>query len=60
MVDILIGLAQDKGLDEIYGSVLSENSKMLTVAEKLGFKITGNLTAYPRVAGIEMMRGREA
>ncbi len=40
MVDILIGLAQDKGLDEIYGSVLSENEKMLSVVEKLGFKIT--------------------
>ena len=40
MVDILIGLAQDKGLDEIYGSVLSENSKMLAVAEKLGFRVT--------------------
>lgn len=40
MVDILIGLAQDKGLEEIYGSVLSENSKMLSVVEKLGFKVT--------------------
>jgi acetyltransferase len=39
MTDILIGLAQDKGLDEIYGSVLTENEKMLTVVQKLGFRI---------------------
>ena len=40
LVDILIGLAQDKGLDEIYGSVLTENNRMLSVVEKLGFKVT--------------------
>lgn len=40
MVDMLIGIAQDKGLDEIYGIVLSENSKMLKVVEKLGFTVS--------------------
>lgn len=39
LVDFLIGIAQDKGLDEIYGSVLSENERMLSVVEKLGFKV---------------------
>jgi acetyltransferase len=39
LVDLLIGIAQDKGLDEIYGTVLSENDKMLRVAKKLGFKL---------------------
>jgi len=50
MVDILIGLAQDKGLDEIYGSVLSENEKMLTVARKLGFKETREPDGISHVA----------
>jgi acetyltransferase len=40
LVDLLIGIAQDKGLDGIYGSVLSENDKMLAVARKLGFVMT--------------------
>jgi acetyltransferase len=39
LVDLLIGIAQDKGLDEIYGTVLSENDKMLRVAKKLGFRL---------------------
>ncbi|MFA5617235.1 MAG: GNAT family N-acetyltransferase, partial [Syntrophorhabdaceae bacterium] len=50
MVDILIGLAQDKGVDEIYGSVLSENNKMLAVAEKLGFKVTREPDGISHVA----------
>ncbi len=40
LVDTLIGICQDKALEEIYGSVLSENNKMLAVVSKLGFKIT--------------------
>ena len=50
MVDILIGIAQDKGLDEIYGSVLSENDKMLKVVEKLGFKISREPDGISHVA----------
>jgi acetyltransferase len=38
MLDVLIGIAQDKALHEIYGIVLSENSKMLGLAAKMGFK----------------------
>lgn len=37
LVDVIIGIAQDKGLGEIYGTVLTENEKMLQVARKLGF-----------------------
>ncbi len=50
MVDVLIGLAQDKGLDEIYGIVLSENDKMLTVVQKLGFKVTREPDGISHVA----------
>ncbi|MCJ7832971.1 MAG: GNAT family N-acetyltransferase, partial [Deltaproteobacteria bacterium] len=38
LVDLIIGIAQDKGLEEIYGTVLTENEKMLKMARKLGFK----------------------
>jgi acetyltransferase len=37
LVDVIIGIAQDKGLEEIHGTVLTENQKMLRVARKLGF-----------------------
>ncbi len=40
LVDMLIGVAQDKGLDEIYGIVMSRNERMLRVARKLGFTTT--------------------
>jgi len=37
LVDVIIGIAQDKELEEIHGTVLTENEKMLRVARKLGF-----------------------
>ena len=41
LVDVLIGIAQDKGLEEIYGIVLSNNRQMLNVSKKLGFVAEG-------------------
>jgi L-amino acid N-acyltransferase YncA len=38
-MDKLFRIAKDKGIKEIYGSVLAENSKMLNFAKKLGFEI---------------------
>jgi acetyltransferase len=35
---MLIGIAQEKGLEELYGIVLAENEDMLAVVRKLGFK----------------------
>ncbi len=40
LLDVIIGIGQDKGLEEIYGIVLSENEKMLGTAKKLGFKLS--------------------
>lgn len=37
LVDVLIGFAQDKGLEEVCGYVQSTNLKMLNVCKKLGF-----------------------
>ncbi|HVN95912.1 MAG TPA: GNAT family N-acetyltransferase [Syntrophorhabdaceae bacterium] len=39
LIDILIGIGQDKQLDEIYGSVLSGNEKMLGLCKKFGFSV---------------------
>jgi acetyltransferase len=39
LMDVIIGIAQDKDLEEIYGLVLSENRTMLAVAKKLGFTV---------------------
>jgi len=39
LVDTLIGIAQEKGLEELYGIVLSDNKRMLQVCQKLGFTI---------------------
>jgi acetyltransferase len=37
LVDVLIGIAEEKGLERIYGEVLTENETMLAVCRKLGF-----------------------
>ena len=37
LIDVLIGIAQEKELDEFYGIVLANNRKMLQVCQKLGF-----------------------
>lgn len=37
LLDMLIGIAQEKNLEEIYGIVLTDNKRMLRVCRKLGF-----------------------
>lgn len=41
LLDALIGIAQEKGLEEIYGFVLPNNIKMLNICKKLGFVVAG-------------------
>ena len=36
LVDMIIGIAQEKGLEEVYALVQSDNQKMLSVCRKLG------------------------
>jgi len=38
LLDMLIGIAHDKGLKSIYGIVLNDNTKMIELAKKVGFK----------------------
>ena len=49
LVDVLIGIAQEKGLEEIYGFVLTDNRKMLNVCKKLGFIVEGMPDGINRV-----------
>jgi acetyltransferase len=39
LVDVIIGIAEEKGLEQIYGDILTDNRRMLAVARKLGFTI---------------------
>jgi acetyltransferase len=39
LVDTIIGIAQEKGLTKVYGTVLTDNYRMLRIAEELGFSI---------------------
>ena len=39
LVDMMIGIAQEKGLEEVYALVQSDNTRMLSVCRKLGCAI---------------------
>lgn len=49
LVDVLIGIAQDKGLKEIFGYVLAKNRKMHNVCKMLGFIVEGMPDGLSRV-----------
>jgi acetyltransferase len=39
LIDMLIGIAQEKGLEKFMGYVLTNNQKMLRLVRKLGFTV---------------------
>jgi acetyltransferase len=39
LVDMLIGVAKEKGIESMYGIIMHENLKMIRLCEKLGFSI---------------------
>jgi acetyltransferase len=41
LVDMLIGIAQEKGMEKFMGYVLTSNQKMLRLMRKLGFTVEG-------------------
>jgi acetyltransferase len=43
LMEVLIAIGREKGVDEIYGEVLSDNQKMISFCSKLGF----TLLRYP-------------
>lgn len=50
LLDMMIGIAQEKGFDEIYGIVLTDNQRMLRVCRRLGFSTTKLPDGISRVA----------
>ena len=40
LLDLLIGIAQEKGLEELYGIIQADNRRMLSLCGKLGFTAT--------------------
>ncbi|MFH0848481.1 MAG: GNAT family N-acetyltransferase [archaeon] len=49
MVDYMIGIAEDKKLDTIYGVVLPENIHMLRICREMGFRIEKRSESEMRV-----------
>ncbi|MFW6117745.1 MAG: GNAT family N-acetyltransferase, partial [Thermoproteota archaeon] len=39
LTDSIIGIAEDKGLTSIYGTILADNRPMINLCRKLGFKL---------------------
>jgi len=39
LIDVLIEIAEEKGLELIYGVVMPENTRMIELCKKLGFEI---------------------
>lgn len=39
LTDLIIGIAEDKGLKSIYAIMLNDNAKMMHMVERLGFKV---------------------
>jgi acetyltransferase len=51
LIEVLLGAAREKGLEEVYGVVLSENDRMLKLVKALGFTTTlqpGGITGVSR------------
>jgi acetyltransferase len=42
LTNMLIEVAKEKGVEKIYGQVMAENTKMIRLAEKLGFTTKGS------------------
>lgn len=50
LVDTVVGIGQEKGLEQIYRFVLSENSRMTNMCTKLGWAIEPQEEAITRAS----------
>jgi len=50
LLDLLIGIAQEKGLEELYGIIRADNRRMLGLCGKLGFTVTSLSEGMTRAA----------
>ncbi|MGQ9788259.1 MAG: bifunctional acetate--CoA ligase family protein/GNAT family N-acetyltransferase [Candidatus Hadarchaeaceae archaeon] len=46
LMDMLIEIAQDKGLENIYGIIMRENNKMIRLVQKMGFTLRPSEEGY--------------
>ena len=49
LIDTLIGVAQDRGLEKFFGLVLSNNRRMIALCRKLGFTVEHGPEGLSRV-----------
>lgn len=40
LTDAIIGVAEDKGLETIYGTIMKENRRMINLVQKMGFEVS--------------------
>ena len=46
-----LSIAKERGIEKVMGTVLAENTQMLALGKKLGFKIQGTISAFSTTIG---------
>jgi acetyltransferase len=49
LVDVIIGIAEEKGFAQIGGSIAADNQRMLTLTEELGFRVESTENGVTKV-----------
>ena len=49
LVDVIIGIAEEKGFTQIGGSISADNERMLTLIEELGFRVESTKDGVTKV-----------
>ncbi len=49
LVDVIIGIAEEKGFAQIGGSIAADNQRMLTLTEELGFRVESTADGVTKV-----------
>ncbi len=49
LVDVIIGIAEEKGFAQIGGSIAADNQRMLTLTEELGFRVESTTDGVTKV-----------
>jgi hypothetical protein len=48
-METLIAIGRERGLNSVYGIVMADNTKMLTLAKELGFSVGANSFGEVRI-----------
>ena len=49
LVDVVIGIAEEKGFKRLVGTITADNQRMLTSSEELGFSVESTEDGVTRV-----------